>query len=479
MKKKIPVIIDWLIKIFLVWLLVQFFLQTFVTFRLWWDGWFWKVVWLWKEIIILLFILLVWSWIFIAIKNKGFKDFYNELRKNSIFRFGIYFLATLIISFVLAVLVQRVWLGTYILSVKYDLLGFLIFLLWVGLAWYTPLLQNKYDTLYHSILKFTIFWGIFWWLILYLVPWALSLFWYSRTSFEGTIWGNPPAVYYTEINRGLIRNQFLFERPISFWFFLIAFWPVFAFGYLRKQTRKYQILWTLWFWFLVFSTLSRAAMWVWLWETAIILLLVYWKYTKKILIYLWIPACIICLCWLWYFRDIFMRTHSNTGHIVLLAEGVNLGLEKPFAWWWAGYSWPASHQLCYDYDENERCDIIREINSKYEITTYGYNPENQYVQIFMEYWFLWLIPWLCCFIWLIWQGLKVAKDIVEELKKWKKADQKKLSQLYLIFWFGLWLLGLGIEWLVLHSFVDRMIVYPFMLLYWLVWWRNNNEEKVE
>ena len=164
-----------------------------------------------------------------------------------------------------------------------------------------------------------------------------------------------------------------------------------------------------------------------------------------------------------------MRTHSNTGHIVLLAEGVNLGLEKPFAWWWAGY----------DYDENERCDIIREINSKYEITTYGYNPENQYVQIFMEYWFLWLIPWLCCFIWLIWQGLKVAKDIVEELKKWKKADQKKLSQLYLIFWFGLWLLGLGIEWLVLHSFVDRMIVYPFMLLYWLVWWRNNNEEKVE
>ena len=76
----------------------------------------------------------------------------------------------------------------------------------------------------------------------------------------------------------------------------------------------------------------------------------------------------------------------------------------------------------------------------------------------------------------IWQGLKVAKDIIEELKKWKKADQKKLSQLYLIFGFGLWLLWLAIEWLVLHSFVDRMIVYPFMLLYWLVWWRNNKEE---
>ena len=73
MKKNIPIIIDWLIKIFLVWLLVQFFLQTFVTFKLWWDWWIWKIIWLWKEIIILLFILIVGSWIFVAIKNKGFK----------------------------------------------------------------------------------------------------------------------------------------------------------------------------------------------------------------------------------------------------------------------------------------------------------------------------------------------------------------------------------------------------------------------
>ena len=234
MQKKLPVILDRLIKIFFVWLLVQFFLQTFVTFKLWWDGWIWKIIWLWKEIIILLFILIVGWWVFVAIKNKGFKNFYEQLRKNPIFNFWIYFLITLIISFILAVLVQKVWLGTYILTVKYDLLGFLIFLLWVWLVWYTPLSQ-KYDNLYQSILKFTVYWGIFWWLILYLVPWALGLFGYSRTSFEGTIWGNPPAVYYTEINRGLIRNQFLFERPISFWFFLIAFWPVFAFWYLRKH----------------------------------------------------------------------------------------------------------------------------------------------------------------------------------------------------------------------------------------------------
>jgi hypothetical protein len=31
--------------------------------------------------------------------------------------------------------------------------------------------------------------------------------------------------------------------------------------------------------------------------------------------------------------------------------------------------------------------------------------------------------------------------------------------------FSLGLFGLSIEWMVLHSFVDRMIVYPFMTLF--------------
>jgi hypothetical protein len=46
--------------------------------------------------------------------------------------------------------------------------------------------------------------------------------------------------------------------------------------------------------------------------------------------------------------------------------------------------------------------------------------------------------------------------------------------------FSLGLLGLSIEWLVLHSFVDRMVVYPFMALFGLAYavyykskWVNN------
>ena len=237
MKKQLPSIIEWLIKIFFIGLLIQFFLQTFVTYRLWWDGWIWTFIRLWKEIIILIFMLIIWAGIRSKIQTQWRNAFYSHLRNNPIFKFVIFFLAACIIAFILAVLVQRVGLGTFVMSVKYDLLGFLIFLIGVWLVWYTPLKDIKFDARYQNILKFSIYWGIFWWLMLYLVPWTLRLFGYSRTSFEGTIWGNPPAVYYTEINRWLVRNQFLFERPTSFGFWLIAFFPVFVLWFLRNKKR--------------------------------------------------------------------------------------------------------------------------------------------------------------------------------------------------------------------------------------------------
>jgi hypothetical protein len=179
MKKKFPVILERLIKIFFIGLLVQFFLQTFVTYKLWLEGWIRQVIWLWKEIIILLFILFVWAWIWEYCKEKWWHNFYQHLRNNSIFHFCCFFLAACVISFVLALFVQKVGLWTYILTVKYDLLWFLIFLLGVGLVWYTPLKDIKFDTWYQNVLKYTVYWGILWWLMLYLVPLTLRLFGYS------------------------------------------------------------------------------------------------------------------------------------------------------------------------------------------------------------------------------------------------------------------------------------------------------------
>lgn len=107
--------------------------------------------------------------------------------------------------------------------------------------------------------------------------------------------------------------------------------------------------------------------------------------------------------------------------------------------------------------------------------TPGYNPENQYVQIFMEYGLLGLIPWMLCFCWLLRETLRLLRDYILEVKKGKKADPKTLTFLLTNLAFGLGLWGLAVEGLVLHSFVDRMIVYPFMLLFGL-WWGNSQKE---
>ena len=94
----------------------------------------------------------------------------------------------------------------------------------------------------------------------------------------------------------------------------------------------------------------------------------------------------------------------------------------------------------------------------------------------MEYGILGLLPRLFCFIWLIRIGLRAIKPLALECKKGKKADQKIINQLALLCAFGLGMFGLALEGFVLHSFVDRMIVYPFMLLYGLSYGSVNKEQ---
>jgi hypothetical protein len=79
------------------------------------------------------------------------------------------------------------------------------------------------------------------------MPNALKFVGYDWHAYEGTLGSRPPAAYYTLINQGFVRNQFLFERPISFGFRLIAFFPFFALGFLRKKSIKKQIAYTIGF----------------------------------------------------------------------------------------------------------------------------------------------------------------------------------------------------------------------------------------
>jgi hypothetical protein len=70
------------------------------------------------------------------------------------------------------------------------------------------------------------------------------------------------------------------------------------------------------------------------------------------------------------------------------------------------------------------------------------------------------------YLWLhlIWRNAyKLEQD--EKHRMLKKTKQYGI----LVFGLSLWLLWLSIEWLVLHSFVDRMIVYPFMAIFGLTY----------
>jgi hypothetical protein len=461
-------------KIFFVWLILQFFLQTFVTFQLWWNNIFWKIVWSWKEIFVVawsIFLLYIFAKKFNFRKFKWLKtEIINrrhelKLDKMPVIKFIIVFLITFIVTFIISLVIKKVWIWNYILSIKYDLLWFFIFILSFVIAWLFLKLEDfNIVTRYNKLFKTALVWAFFWWIMVWLIPNFLKFFWYNQFNFEWTIWSRPPATYYTLINQWYVRNQFLFERPINFGFFLIALWPVFFFSVLKWKSKKEMRGRSFFYWLIVVSTLSRAAIWVWLGITVIMVLLMYFNRIKKIFWRLIIPV-IIILVWVGYFyKPLVVRQHSNIWHTKLLIEWVWIIGKNPIWWRWAWYAWPASHQICYQNTSNAICDEIKQINSKYEISTIGFNPENQYIQIWIEYGIFGFIWWIIMFGWLhlIWY-----KAWIDENKKSFSKSIRAHSRV--IIWFALWLFGLAVEWLVLHSFVDRMIVYPFMALFGLAY----------
>ena len=489
-----------LCKIFVIWLLLQFFLQTFVTFQLWRDGTFRTLFRMWKEFILALFVIILLryilaniKWWIKAVKNKENTDkiTWKLLVKNTqskfVIQFILSFITTTIVLLLLAVCLQAIWFKAFLLSAKYDLFWFFIFGIWICLAllFFTEEDKNLLQLYNKLILRALRLW-LAWWFMVWLMPTILRHFWYDPLSYEWTVWQRPPVAYYTLIDKWNVRNQFLFERPTSFGFWLIAFFPVFVLGFLRRKWWKDQIFPTIMFWLLVYSTRSRAWIAIRALEVVVLFFILYWKSIKKYYIRLIIVA-IIWLWWLAYLsRWIMVREHSNTGHLQLMKAWRDIAKENLLLWRWAWYSWPASHQLCYteepvdifqDVDsihlDNQRCELLRKTNVKNQISTYGFNPENQYLQILMEYWIVWILfrLWLCLII------LRYTAKMIWIYRNKTKSPYQELLY-YSLMWFGIWFIWLCAEWLVLHSLADRMVIYPFFLLYWItVWLREKEKDK--
>ena len=190
------------------------------------------------------------------------------------------------------------------------------------------------------------------------------------------------------------------------------------------------------------STFSRAARAVRIFQTIILVLFQFPRKYRRMALRGFVPL-ILLFGVVTYFgqKQIISRDYSNTGHLRLVMEALKKVADRPLWWLGAGTAWPASYQVT-------------------GIT--AYNPENQYLQIWIEYGALW-------FIWRLFLYGYLHRIAYKSYEAEKKTDDKamKKRKLYwtIVFAFGVGILWLSIEWFVLHSFVDRMIVYPFTALF--------------
>lgn len=449
-----------LYKIFFIGLLLQFFAFNIATFSLGLDASWMTYVRLWKELLILWLIGLT---IFLIL--------YRWLRRQI---FATREILWLKLCFALAVLIT-IWLNhfvhqlpwwVYALAFKYDFLWFLILFAWFHSSHFVESVQRqKLIARYGNVLKVILLLALGRYALTFIKPGILKIFWYNNFIYEGTAGGQAPAVYYTHINQGLPRNSFLFERPTTWGFYLTAFFPLFymLFLYTKKlsTTRARRLIYGT----NILLTFSRAARWAWIIELLLLWILTKWwnpKAMKAVLIKTILP--LITLMWvigvIWY-KQIFARQYSNTGHVAMIKKWIDMSVSKPISWRWAASAGPGSHR-----------------NSNKE----WFNPENQFLQIFIEFGVIWFLPWFSLFLYLNIVGIlpRLVKKH-HQTSSVTKSEESRISdtdgittshflQLHSRFLLAmsLWLMGLSASGMILHSFVDRMVVYPFMLMFGIV-----------
>ncbi len=443
-----------LYKIFFIGLLLQFFAFNIVTFSRGIDGSWTTMIWLWKEILITLLIFLT---VFLILSKRKRKLIFANRYITSM---KLLFATAVIVTIVLNYLIHQLPRGVYALAFKYDFLGFLIFFVWFHSSTFVE--KDDKDSLiqrYGNVLKIVLLLALGRYLITFIKPWILKIFGYNNFIFEGSAWGQAPAVYYTHINQWLPRNSFLFERPTTWGFYLIAFFPLFYQLTLKDKLLKYTRARRLIYALNIVITFSRAARWAWIIQLWI--LAFFQRRNSKqtfdlrkfgLKIVLPVVLAIWTLSFVGY-KQIFARQYSNTWHIAMLKQWIEMSIEKPLYGHGPATAWPWSHR-----------------NPDQE----WFNPENQFLQIFIEYGILGFLPWFALFVLLclLWVVPYLKNNRIHESSQSEMHSQNThpeiSNSLDLLFSMSLGLIWLAASGMILHSFVDRMVVYPFMLLFGIV-----------
>lgn len=418
------------IQIFCVGLMVHFLLHTFVTFGLWIDA---GAIWAWKEVWIGMMAVLA---LFFLFKQKTRQTLFSS----KIFLLFVWlFVSGIVLTLFINSYIVHASFARRAMAMRYDYLGFFLLLLGsaLGLVSWTSSTE-KLLLRYGRVMKWCLFFALILWCVVAIKPWTMKLFGFNNYVFEGTVGMQPPAVYYTHINYGLPRSQFLFERPTTYGFWLTAFFPLFFMLFLRRR----PVSQTRWRWTIyglnIILTFSRAAWGSWIIIVVVLIGLTAKIPRKKLLCIYGLPLLLLFGTILALGRQqIAMRGYSNYGHMTMVKKGLAMLVEKPLRWWWWASVWPWSHR-----DGG-----------------LAFNPENQFLQILIEFGKIGALPRLS--LW--WLSLYVGY--------YYRIYRNDDAAPYLLA-FSLWMVTLSISGMVLHSFADRMVVYPFMLLFGLALWMS-------
>lgn len=313
-------------KIFFWGMLLQFFLHTFFTYAIGLEHPIMSIIWLWKEILLFAAIgfLLYISW-----QKRSLQWLFAD---KTVAQWQWLLIASVALSFIISVVINQDPLSHFAYAIKYDYLGFGFFIVAYHMASFLD--QQKREKLikrYMLIIKVAVAGGAIRRVILHFFPSYLDLMGYSQRVTEGNIGFEPPLIYRTQQTHGIIRNQFLFERPIHLGFFLTALWPFFYLHELKsKSLKKTRHRWFL-FIFTAFTTFARSARGSLFLISIPMLLLVYKKNSKRIIYDVIFPTLVLGLAFVYVAQDqILHRKASTDGHILFFREAVEKIAEEPF-----------------------------------------------------------------------------------------------------------------------------------------------------
>lgn len=364
------------LRVFLIGMVRQFLAHTILTYGL-------KIpsslsfIWVWKELIIA----------GVGIIAARFFISNNEYRKRLMSNQRA---IAIVISIILSIIIS-VWnsLGIhgqsiidFAVSAKFNYIPLIIFIVGLSASYLITQEQNKsvINTALTTI-KWVLIFSLFRYGVLHTIPNILDWIGFSQPglSIEWTAGTPPPSLWLTEFYTGYVRNQWPFGGPLSLGFYLAAMRPLFYGLVLHKKnisdTRGRRILYI----GIVLSTYSRAARGIFLISSVFLALIVYRKYTKYI-IALWLTAFVAVALYIAWggTSELFLRTWSDKGHIEYFFQWLDLVKQHRLRGLWAASVGPGSNHIA-DVDK-------------------VFNPENQYMQIWLEYGLFWVISWILSYI---------------------------------------------------------------------------------